>query len=450
MIRSAKILWGEGLFLRPQHFQRQDAYHEWRQAERSLALQPHGWGLRQLQLDTGALATGMVRITGLQAIFPDGDLYCAPQDDELPAALSLSSLPAGMGEVTLHLALAPMREAGSNFAGEGDDGGGVRFVQRAQAAGDWFTEAVEASVTTLRRRAQLLTDPEPRAHLVSLPLLRLRRLAGGGFEVDADFVAPVLTLAAAPALKRTLDTLLDVLKAKADALYGVHREPSRHVIEFRSGDIASFWLLHTCNAAFAGLSHLQRHPLLHPERLFERLLELAGALMTFSRSHGLSDLPAYEHQAPQAGFHQLDTIVRDLLETVISTRCFSITLEEVRTSFHQARLDSQKIDARTRFFLGVQAAVPAAELVQLIPQQLKLGTPDDVDKLLLSAMQGVRLVHAPQVPSAIPVRPGALYFGLEPRGPLYERMLQARTLTLYAPSGLPDLQLELFALNDGQ
>jgi hypothetical protein len=29
-------------------------------------------------------------------------------------------------------------------------------------------------------------------------------------------------------------------------------------------------------------------------------------------------------------------------------------------------------------------------------------------------------------------------------------MLQSRVLLLYAPAGLPELQLELFALNDGQ
>ena len=79
-----------------------------------------------------------------------------------------------------------------------------------------------------------------------------------------------------------------------------------------------------------------------------------------------------------------------------------------------------------------------------------VATVRDVEKLVLSATHGVRLLHAPQVPPAIPVRPGALYFALEPRGPLYERMLQSRTLLLYAPAGLPELQLELFALNDGQ
>jgi type VI secretion system protein ImpJ len=51
---------------------------------------------------------------------------------------------------------------------------------------------------------------------------------------------------------------------------------------------------------------------------------------------------------------------------------------------------------------------------------------------------------------AIPVRPSVSYFLLEPRGPLYERMLQSRCLSLYVPSGLPDLQLELLALNEGR
>ena len=36
----AKILWGEGLFLRPQHFQQQDAYHEARQRELLFARNP--------------------------------------------------------------------------------------------------------------------------------------------------------------------------------------------------------------------------------------------------------------------------------------------------------------------------------------------------------------------------------------------------------------------------
>ena len=119
----------------------------------------------------------------------------------------------------------------------------------------------------------------------------------------------------------------------------------------------------------------------------------------------------------------------------------------MKPSFHNGRLDSGKITASTTFYLGVQAALPPTEMVEVVPLRFKVGAPDDVDKLVLSAMSGVKLSHAPQVPAAIPVRPGNYYFALDTRGPLYERMLQGQAITIYVPSGMPELRMELFALN---
>lgn len=65
---------------------------------------------------------------------------------------------------------------------------------------------------------------------------------------------------------------------------------------------------------------------------------------------------------------------------------------------------------------------------------------------MLSALPGVKLTHAAQVPAAIPVRPGSYYFALEARGPLYERMLKAQSIMIYVPSGIHDLKMELVAV----
>ncbi len=168
--------------------------------------------------------------------------------------------------------------------------------------------------------------------------------------------------------------------------------------------------------------------------------------MTFSKGYALADLPPYRHDDPGPGFARLDTILRDLLETVISTRYFAIALDEVRPSFHVGRLDSGKIDDKTMFYIAVSADMPTVELVEAVPARFKVGAPDDVDKLVLSAMPGVRLVYTPQVPPAIPVRPGACYFSFESRGALYDRMLQAQSAMIYTPSGINDLKLELIAV----
>ena len=448
MIQSSKLLWGEGLFLRPQHFQRQDAYHEWRLAEVSGALHPYAWGIRRCKVDVDALANGVLRFLELGLIFSDGELFSAPQEDDLPAPVSLESIPAGTSELVFHAVLPQMRANGSNFSsGIAEPDASLRFTQHNLPAPDWFTGAAQSELSVLRRCVRVLADTEPRDHLVSLPVCRLRRSATGPFELDPRFIPPSLSIGAVPVLHAMLRRLLDSLQAKVDALYGFHREPSRHVIEFRSGDIASFWLLHTASSAFAALSHYLHHPALHPERLYERMLELAGALMTFSRSYSLADLPPYRHAAPGPCFAKLDQVIRELLETVISTKYFSIALEEVKPSFHHGRLESDKISAATTFYIGVQAALSPSEIVDVVPQRFKIGAPDDVEKLVLSAMSGVRLTHAPQVPAAIPVRPNAYYFAVDARGPLYERMLAAQTITIYVPSGIADLRLELFALN---
>ena len=448
MLPASKVLWGEGLFLRPQHFQRQDAYHEWRLAQGMRSLHPYAWGVRKCSVDTDALQSGVLRLTDLQLVFPDGDMFAAPADDELPAAVSLSALPASMTEVVFHAALAPMRGTGSNSARhDAPPDGSMRFRQHGQGVADLFTAAATADLVVLKRVVRVLGDQEPRDHMVSLPLLRLRRQAGGAFELDASFIPPCVALQASPALMHMLRRLVEILAAKVGALHGFHREPTKHVIEFRSGDVASFWLLHTASAACAALTHFQHHAGLHPERLYERLLELAGALMTFSKTFTLADLPAYRHDQPGGAFTRLDHILRELLETVISTRYFAVPLAEMRPSFHLGRLESEQITAGTTLVLGVGAAMPANELVEVVPLRFKTGAPDDVEKLVLSAMAGVRLTHAPQVPAAIPVRPGTYYFQLENRGPLYERMLQARAMSIYVPAGIEDVRLELFALN---
>ncbi|GLU30660.1 type VI secretion system baseplate subunit TssK [Trinickia caryophylli] len=446
MSYSAKLLWGEGLFLRPQHFQQQDAYHEARLAESLRALQPFSWGLRSVRFDADSLSNNSLRITELSLVFPDGTLYSAPQEDVLPEPVALETLPEGVGEFMFYLAMQPLRDAGGNYSSASDGSFSARYATKQQAVADLYTDAATASLTFLQPRVKLIGHNEPRAQLVTVPIARLHRTATSGFELDETFVPPCLSIEASPVLHQRLRQLIDALQAKVSALYGFHREPTKNIIEFRSGDIASFWLLHTANAAAASLLHLLQHAALHPERLFQELLRLAGQLMTFSKQYSLSELPVYRHDEPGPAFALLDTIVRDLLETVISTRHFAIALEEVRPSFHVGRLDSGKIDEKTTFFIAVSADLPPVELVEAVPARFKVGAPDDVDKLVLSAMPGVRLVYTPQVPPAVPVRPGACYFALEARGALYDRMLQAQSAMIYTPSGINDLKLELIAV----
>jgi len=440
MTRPAKILWSEGLFLRPQHFQQQDRYHEARLHAALAALQPFMWGVQSVTWDVDALQNNTLRLESLRAIFREGELFDAPGSDPLPPAIDLGAIPAEVQELVFHAALPALAPDGSNCASSG------RFQPVDLETADLFSEALPAGLSYLRKSVRLISGLEPRGAYDSFPLTRLRRQVSGSFEFDPGFMPPSLSIGATPRLKMMLEQLMDALQAKAHSLRGHMREPSRNVIEFRSGDVSAFWLLHTVSASAATLLHYLRHPEFHPERLFEAMLGLAGALMTYSRSVQLVQLPPYDHCAPGSCFSQLDSIIRDLLDTVISARYFSIALAETKPCYHCGKLDSGKIGAEAALYLAISAAMPALELVEAVPLRVKVGAPDDVEQCVLSAMPGVKLLHAAQVPSAIPVRPETCYFALEARGVLYEQMLKAQSIAIYVPAGIRELRLELIVV----
>ncbi|MBW8896516.1 MAG: type VI secretion system baseplate subunit TssK, partial [Massilia sp.] len=289
---------------------------------------------------------------------------------------------------------------------------------------DLYTEALDSSIVYLAKQARLLSHLSPRAGHVSIPVLRLRR-RGGGFEIDPTFFAPSMSVAAAPALARLLDALMQKLQAKVDALYAAQREPSKDVV-VQGGDMSSFWLLQTISAGCASLHHHAQGHRFHPERLFQDLLGLAGGLMAFSRKVRVKDLPGYDHEQPGPVFARLDAILRDLVDTVVSSKYLAIPLAQdpARPSYFEGKLPDA-IDQRTMLCLGVRANLPALELVALVPARFK---------------------DMPQVPAAVPIRPNTYYFALQGKGPLYANLLQAQATSVYVPSGVRELSLEMFAI----
>jgi len=448
MKRPPKILWTEGVTLRPQHFQQQDRYHETRLHSIAAALHPYAWGVREVTWDEDALAHGRLRVESLSLVFQDGEPYDAPGPDLLPEAVDLSALPASEGSVTFYAALPDFRSHGGNLAqAQEQDLRQARFRRSDVETPDLYAQALEAGIAYLPKQACLLSHLAPRSGYLSVPIVRLRRSATVGFEVDRTFMAPSLSIAAAPALARQLEALMHKLQAKIDALYAAQREPSQDMV-VEGGDAASFWLLQTISAGCATLRHHAHARAFHPERLFQDLLGLAGGLMAFSRKVRIGDLPGYEHDQPGPGFAALDAIVRELVDTVIGAKFVTIPLvqDATRPSYFEGTLPPAVLDQTTLMLLAVRAELAALELVASVPVRFKVAAPGDVGRLVASALPGVELVHLPQVPAAVPVRPNTYYFALNGKSALYENLLESKAVSVYVPSGIRELALELFAI----
>ncbi|MEF7612876.1 type VI secretion system baseplate subunit TssK [Aquincola sp. MAHUQ-54] len=448
MGRLFKPLWNEGVFLGPEHFQQQDRYVEARVCDAARLGSVAPWGVHAVEIDPDGLALGQLHVLRLKVTFPDGETFDSDGADRVPPGRQLAdAVPAAAAEACVYAALPPFDGRAANYRLQDAEGARARrYYREFEDVVDVVSGHAGAQLAVSRRNVTLMLDGEPLGDYQVCPIALLRRDSSGVLRVARDFVPPSVALGASEYLLHLLRRLHDMLQAKSQALSEQRRERSSQLVEFGAADVSLFWLLHTVNTAWPEVRHLMQHPAAHPERAFAVLSRLAAALMTFAPDTGLEELPSYRHAEPAEHFRRLDALLRRLLDTVIPSRFVPLPLEPVRPALHYGRLDNDELIGKADFYLSVHAALPAQQLVELATRVIKVGSPDDVDRLVNSALPGVGLIHMARVPSALPVKMGRHYFGLLADGPQFQRMLQSRTIAVYVPRALPEAAVELMAV----
>lgn len=454
MFKAEKILWGEGLFLRPQHFQVQDMYHEQRLNQTIRATIPFAYGVQNIRFDESQLSLHVLALEQSTVLWQDGEIFSAPAQDLLPEPIQLDNLNL-RNEMLIYLAL-PILQPNKRNVSHDENTQPSRYHSYLIETHDLFTDASSADITLLRRRAEfkLLEIHEQPNHeldgFLYLPVGKIKRQSSGNFEIDHKFIPPLLHIESSETLTNNLKRTLNIIKAKIKTIQKNSRESEQNLIEFRSGDIVSFWLVNSLNTAHAMLHHIAKHPQIHPERLFSELLRVTGSLLTFSTAYEIDQLPTYDHHNLQKSFESLDQILRDLLDTIISNRYITIPLKEIRPSYWVGGLETDKINRESRLYLAVSSdAMPTHELIPIVPLRFKVGSTVDVEKRVVAALPAVPIHHLVQVPSAIPVRSGVSYFEIEAQHELYHAMLESESICIYIPSGFKDIRLELIAIVNG-
>ena len=84
-----RVVWSEGLFLQPQHFQQHERYLERLIEGRSAALRAYGYGFAKLNVNEEQLALGKVAITTATGLMSDGTPFDFPVWQEPPHALAI-------------------------------------------------------------------------------------------------------------------------------------------------------------------------------------------------------------------------------------------------------------------------------------------------------------------------------------------------------------------------
>ncbi|MGI9036772.1 MAG: type VI secretion system baseplate subunit TssK [Pyrinomonadaceae bacterium] len=448
MSKYRKVVWNEGMLLTPQHFQQWDNYHEELLNSRIRSLLPYEYGILDLQVNRDAVANGSFQVTSCYAVLPDGLLINVPDADAVPDLRPVGEHFAPEKEkLGVHLAIPAKKLGAANFQANGaKSNGNLRFGQEGALVKDETSGTNEQPLAYAKSSLRIIFDDELRDGFTSVKIAELERTATGQLTISENYISPALTVSASGWLVNMLRGIVEILITKSGSLGEQRRQRNASLADFTTSEVAVFWLLHTVNSYVPTMAHLFRTPLVHPERLYVEMAELVGKLMTFSTDVSPKDIVHYDHDDLYFTFSQLSAQLRDLLETVIPSRCVPIPLEKINPTLYIGRIEDERLLTEAGFYLAVNAQMPESKLIEGVPRVVKIASRDVIDTVVGRALPGVVLSHANPPPAPIPSRIGFRYFMLDTSGAYWEGIKGSKVIAVYVPEKIPDEKLEMYAV----
>lgn len=450
MKRLAKVVWYEGMYLGPHHFQAQrlsfeDLIHF---SSSNLWFEP--FGLIGYALDPDALRNGTLALVHARGIFPDGLVFHMDECDALPPTRPISDFfPPTQESLSVLLAVPPHRPNARNCTvppQEADPQ--VRYHAEPSILSDENTGADLRSVHLGRKNIRFIFQNEDSEGLSTLPIARIMRDGSGQFIYDPKFIPPCVQISASERLMMLLNRLVEILDEKSAALSLTRGGVSKFQAAFSSDEIATFWFVHTINSSLTVLRHLCRAERGHPEQVYAELSRLAGALCTFGMNSHPQTLPAYDHLNLDQCFHALDEHIRAHLELVVPTNCITIPLKPIGRYTYEGEISDQRCLGRARWILAVRSNIGEADLISRSQRQLKICSAELLPELVKISLPGLGLTHLPLPPTAVAPKIDFQYFGVNKTGSAWEQIVQTRKIGVYVPGDIPNPELELQVVLD--
>ncbi|WP_245423044.1 type VI secretion system baseplate subunit TssK [Neorhizobium huautlense] len=436
------MVWSEGLFLRPQHFQQNDRYVEKLLRSRTAALYGYGWGITELRINRELLVLGKIAVETACGVMEDGTPFSIPDDADQPTPYDV---PEHLRDSLIHLAV-PLHQTGAvetDLRAEADVP--IRFAVAGQDIVDTNAgERGSASIEVARLRFQLLPDAADRSGFTCLPIARIIEVrADRQVILDEAHVPPTPDCASSRVLSNYITEVTGLLHHRGEALAARVSHSGTHGI----GEVPDFLMLQAINRYEPYFSHLSKAATVNPESLYGVMVQLAGELATFALVEKRTQtFGGYKHRALAHAFLPVIQSIRSSLSAVPEQTAEPVPLRPQKYGFHIANVADLSLFTTASFVLAARADVEVERLRREFPRQVKIGPAEKIKELVNVALPGITINPIPVAPRQIPSQAGFTYFQVDPHSRWWKDMPCSTALTLHVAGDFPKLEMALWAI----
>ncbi|HTV86026.1 MAG TPA: type VI secretion system baseplate subunit TssK [Dyella sp.] len=436
------VIWSEGLFVKPQHFQQQQRALEHHANQRVSAVSAHLYGLSELEINQEYLSFGKIAIVRARGVMPDGSVFDLPNDQAPPAPLAITD--ASSANQVVYLTL-PLKSDGVLEVQWPESYAQARYAARAEEVKDTHSQEGDyVSMDVASLNLQLTLERDDRSAFTGIALCRiLDRRPDGSLILDETFYPTSLSLSAIPPLHRFLGETAGLMRERAKNIAERIGSPGQSGV----ADVTDFNLLQVLNRLQPYFLHLSRLRHVHPEQLYVAFSQACGELVTFTDEGRLPlEYPAYQHDNLRVSFRMLEETLRRSLSTVLQPRAVSLPIIKQQYGMLTAAVQDRSLLASADFILAVRARMPLDTLRQQFVQQAKVASMEKLGERVSLQLPGIPLGALPVAPRYLPFHAGFTYFQLDRTHASWQMMRDTAGFGFHIAGDFPELELQFWAI----
>ena len=436
-----RIVWREGLFIRPQHFQQNDRYYAYELMKRTSSSGSNKWGFFDLEIDQDLLGSGKVVIKRASGILKDGTLFNIDSKDNI-LALDINSDDYNKN---IYLALPILISNSDDVHFEDQENILTRFRSKSvsEISNSNSGENSVSDILIAKHNFKLLREEEANESYIKIKVSAIVSLSSSGLvTLDNSYIPTFLHLNKMSDLRSKIDELMSMLSYRSEKLAEKISNSS-----LQASELGNFLMLQLINKSESHLHFLMSQDKIHPQVLFLALSSLASELAIFMKKEKKLRSPfLYVHEELGLSFGSIIEELKYMLSMVLEQNSITLNIEKRKYGISVAQIKDKEILYNSSFILTVTADEKEEEIKKSLMTNLKMGSIENIRNLVNYHLKGFKIKALPTPPREIPYRVNHLYFEIELETKDKEELAKSGGFAFHMSSELSNLEYALWAI----
>lgn len=438
------VVWREGLFIRPQHFQQNDRYFEYELRTRTHESNPNQWGLFELEIDLQFLNSSKLVINRAYGIMPDGTLIDVTIKSH---GLIMDVTPHDTGKL-IYLSLPLMMHHADTVSFEEEIKPTRKIARRESDIPN--TNVGENSHTELllaQHNFRLLREEELNEGYGVIPIARIGSVsASGSINLEENFVPTYLHLHRSHYLITQLKEIMSVINFRMIKLAEKLSD-----VTIQAAELGDYLLLQLLNRFHSRFHFYLSQEKVHPQSLFLELSSLGAELSVFmKKERRLIREYTYDHNDQKESFLLLLNELKNMLSMVLEQNSLKLPIEQRKYGIFVAKIEDKSLIESGAFVLAVSADVSTEKVKKLLLDNLKIGTIETIRDLVNYHLAGFKIKPLPAAPRQIPYRVNHIYLKIELSGEEKKTLQSSGGMAFHLTGEIEGIEYTLWAIRNNK